>query len=390
MDRRAWVNQLKRYVDKLGTDKAPWHVFWNDPETGTQRSKSCGSGKAGKSAANRLADQIHSQLVTGTYMSDSRQTWESFRARLNEHLEGRYREKSQVSAKLSIDTFERIAKPNKMKSITADLIDRFIASRIKEDAQRKGPGGKPKKVSPSTVNRELRYLKAALRLAYDWKYITEVPRIRFLKPLDKLPTFVTPEHFAAIYSACDSAKFPGDVPNVSPADWWRCLMVFLFMTGWRIGQTLSLRWEDVDLDGGTALTKAGDNKGGRDQQIELHPIVIDHLRKIVGSFDPNVFPWSNNLRLLWTQFRRIQESAKLPDDSPLGRHGKAGSWYGFHDLRRGFATANASALNLFELQRLMQHQSLETTKGYVGMAKRASNTSSVLFVPTLPAVAEIG
>jgi integrase len=390
MDRRAWVNQLKRHVDKLGVKKAPWQVFWNDPETGSQRSKSCGSGPKGKKAANELADLIHSQLVTGTYKSNAKEHWDTFRVRLDEHINGRYDVESRNSAKLSLDTFARVAKPHRMASVNSDLVDRFISARLAEDTKRKGPGGKSKKVSPATVNRELRYLKMALRLAKDWKYITEVPRIRFLKTLQKQPTFVPADHFTAIYKACSVATMPAEIPNVSPADWWRGLTVFLYMTGWRIGQTLALRWDDVDLDNGTALTKAADNKGGRDQVTRLHSLAVDHLRPLVASFDATVFPWVNHQRVLWDEFGRIQEAARLADGSPMPKAGKAEAWYGFHDLRRGFATANAESVDLFELQDLMQHRSLETTRGYVSMAKRVNRAADVLFVPTLPKVAESG
>jgi len=385
MDRRAWVNQIKRQVAKLGKN-APWHVFWNDPETGSQRSKSCGSGPKGKRSANELADLIHSQLVTGTYQSSTREHWTEFRIRLNEHIEGRFGEASRGSAKLSLDTFERLAKPHRMQFITADMIDRYIAARLAEQTQRKGPGGAVKTVSASTVNRELRYIKAALRLAKDWKFIEEVPRIRFLKPMQKIPTYVPAEHFTAIYQACDVATMPEGIPNVSPVAWWRGLMVFLYMTGWRIGQTLDLQWDDVDLQNGTALTAAASNKGKRDQLTQLHGLAIEHLRPLAGSFDSVVFPWVNHRRVLWDQFVRIQEAARLADGSPMPKAGKAGAWYGFHDLRRGFATLNAESVNLFELQALMQHASLETTRSYVNMARRVNRAASALFVPSLPTI----
>ena len=156
------------------------------------------------------------------------------------------------------------------------------------------------------------------------------------------------------------------------------------MTGWRIGQTLKLRSADIDFNAATALTRADSNKGRRDQLIPLHPLAIKHLRPLAASFDSRVFPWNHDNRTLWTEFGRIQEAATLADGSPMPKRGKEGRWYGFHDLRRGFATANAASMNLFELQSLMQHKSLTTTQGYVSMAGQLNKAVQRLFVPSLP------
>jgi integrase len=75
----------------------------------------------------------------------------------------------------------------------------------------------------------------------------------------------------------------------APADWWRALIVFQYMTGWRIGEPLALSRDHLDLEAGTAVTRADDNKGGRDDLVPLHSVVIEHLRKI-ASFEPVVFP----------------------------------------------------------------------------------------------------
>lgn len=381
MDRKAWVHQLKKQIDKFGEKDAPWYVSWYDPE-GKRRTKSCGTGKIGFTAATKLADTTHSQLVTGTYETCRKKTWDQFFARYKDHVENRYDERSRKAALLSIKTFVRIAKPHYMKSINTDKVDEFIGIRRKETVENK-KRGTTRAVSPATVNRELRYLKASLRLASDWGFVSKMPRIRYLKPAEKLPTYVTPEHFAAMIEACKVATMPEDVPNVPAVEWWRGLLVMLYMTGWRIGQTLAIRWEDVDLDAGTAITLADHNKGRRDQETPLHPLIVKFLRPLAGSFSPTVFPWNRNERTLWAEFERIQRAATLADGSPMPKSGKNGGWYGFHDLRRGFATANAASMNLLELKDLMQHKSLSTTQGYINMANTLNKAVSTLFVPEL-------
>jgi integrase len=100
---------------------------------------------------------------------------------------------------------------------------------------------------------------------------------------------------------------PNDLPYLAE-DWWRGVLVFAYMTGWRIGSILALRRCDVDLEAGTAVSRAEDNKGKRDQKIPIHPLVVEHLRKVPG-FDPCFFPWNANRRLLWEEFQAIQKVA---------------------------------------------------------------------------------
>src|SRR5262249_9179025 len=156
------------------------------------------------------------------------------------------------------------------------------------------------------------------------------------------------------------------------SEWWRGLLMMAFMPGWRIGGWLALRRADVDLDAGTAVTQAEDNKGKRDQAIDLHPVVVEHLRAI-PSFDVRVFPWDHGRRMLFTEFARIQAAAKI---EPARKER-----YGFHDLRRGFATMNADRLTPDALQALMQHRDYQTTQRYINIARQMKPAAHDLFVP---------
>jgi integrase len=59
----------------------------------------------------------------------------------------------------------------------------------------------------------------------------------------------------------------------------------------------------------------------------------------------------------------------------------APSAYGFHDLRRGFASMNADRLSAEALQGLMRHKSYATTQLYVNMARQLKQTAEKLHVP---------
>jgi integrase len=137
---------------------------------------------------------------------------------------------------------------------------------------------------------------------------------------------------------------------------------------------LELKRADVNLDTAMAVTRFRDNKGKRDQLVPLHPLVVEHLQKLAG-FDPRVFPWNHPVRLVFEEFHRLQEAAKVkPADK---------EFYGFHDLRRAFATMNADKMTADALQALMQHRAYQTTQGYINMARQLNPAVERLFVPEL-------
>ncbi len=135
---------------------------------------------------------------------------------------------------------------------------------------------------------------------------------------------------------------PEDLPNVPPAAWWRALLVTAYMTGWRISDLLGLKPRTWTSTPARAVTRWEDNKGKHNDRVKLHPVAVDHLRDLAGSFDPNVFPWNHGRKTLDEEFRRVQRAAGI--HLPCrGRHEHTPAChaYGFHDLRRAFATENA-------------------------------------------------
>jgi integrase len=264
-----------------------------------------------------------------------------------------------------------------MAGLATQNIDDFISRRRREPGKKKNSI-----VSPATVNKELRHLKAALRVAHEWGYLPSVPKFRMEKVPKKLATYITGDHFAAVYQTCDVAKLPNDQAYPA-ADWWRGVLVMGYMTGWRISDVLGLRREDLDLAAGFAVTRYEDNKGKRDEKVKLHPVVVEHLKKLAG-FDPRVFPWNRSRRALQEEFARIQEKAgvKLPCRSRgAHEHTHFCYVYGFHDLRRAFATMNADKLTADALQALMRHKSYTTTQIYINMARQMDQAVAALHVP---------
>jgi integrase len=374
MSSEAWVFQRNEQVRDMGEDKAPWYVGWYDPD-GRRHKESCGSGFRGKEKAERRKRQIEAELMTGTYQMNVKRLWPDFRR----EYEGRILSglapgtRDQVSA--SLDHFERIVKPVRVFAISTAHVDDFVAARRQERGKKAGS-----LVSPCTINKDLRHLKAALRVAVEWGYLPRPPKFRMQREPGKLPRFVPPDHFAAVYAACDAARLPEGLPY-PPADWWRGLLIFGYMTGWRVGDMLALARDDLDLEAGYAITRFEDNKGKRDDRVKLHPLVIDHLRRL-AAFTPTVFPFPKGRSVLQDEFVRVQAAAgiRLPCRGQHKHTAKCHA-YGFHDLRRAFATMNATRLTADQLQALMRHKSYTTTQVYINMARQIDDAVNVLYVP---------
>lgn len=365
---RAWVFQDSRQKQSAGK-VAAWSVGWYDPD-GHRCSKRIGT----RSQAENAARKIEGEIAANTYRAPLRATWAEFMVDYEAKILEKAEPATRESTLIAINHFERIIKPIKMSSLKSKTFADYVSARRGEPRNKKSknPEVGPR-VSPATVNKELRALRAIIKRARRWGYLAAEIEFEFLREPGKHPTYVSPEDFTALYGACDSARRPTE-GNVTPAVWWRALLITAYMTGWRIGQILALRWEDVDLEKGTALSRAADNKGKRDMLIGLHPVVLDHLQT-VRSFHVSVFPWDIDRRPIYKEFERIQTAAKV---KPQGKR-----FYGFHDLRRAFATMNADRLTADMLQVLMQHKDYKTTQRYINMARQLMPAVAELFVPTI-------
>ena len=128
------------------------------------------------------------------------------------------------------------------------------------------------------------------------------------------------------------------------------------LVGSRSGNTLAMRWEDLDLHERTWRVPGVESKGGRPLVIILADPAIEILERRQGNGSPYVFPGRGktghlvDVRVGW---RRILERAGLEDLRP-------------HDLRRTMASWQAAlGASLPIIGRSLGHQHPRTTQVYV-------------------------
>jgi integrase len=360
---KAWLFQDARQKQKLGEDKCPWSVGWLDPN-GRRRSKRIGSkSMAEKYRVKKMGELANGLIVPGC----NRAKWSEVKELFLAHTRTHCRRSTLVDYTAVVTKFELLASPKRAEDITRAMIDRYIEQRRAERAKEEKSA-----LSPGTINKELRVLRAMVNLAAEEGLLTKAPTVRLLKEPEREVVFITDEQFAELYKAADTMTRPAD-RHYTPGEWWRALLVFLYTTGWRKSQAMAIHRDFLDLDGGSVFAPAENTKGNRDARIQLTPMAIEHLRVIQDRY-PLVFAWTNHPDTLSKDFVDLKKAAgvELP-----GR---------FHNLRRGFATNNASILPADVLQHVMQHRDASTTRRYINQAERMRQTEigGLIHCPKLP------
>jgi integrase len=124
-----------------------------------------------------------------------------------------------------------------------ESIDAYIEERLEAD---KGA---------ATINRETQILGQALRLALKRRRIPSMPSIRHLPENNTRQGFFERPEFETLVAV---------LPNYLE-DFTR----FAYLTGWRKGEILSLRWADVDRDCGAIRLRPEASKNGKGRIMVL-------------------------------------------------------------------------------------------------------------------------
>jgi integrase len=139
-------------------------------------------------------------------------------------------------------------------SLTTDFARRFVSKRKAE-----GTGN-------AAINRSLACLRRMLNLAKHQGKIKDVPYIEFQKEPEAREGFLERADFYRLIDVLPTHLRP--------------LVTFLYWCGCRIAETLSLTWEQVDLDARVIRFKPGQTKTKKARTIPLTTELVDILRQI--------------------------------------------------------------------------------------------------------------
>lgn len=343
-------------VQVLDRKERPHLVLrWTEP--GTRRIREKTAGTSDRREALRVAAQLEAKLVEGQFVQGKRIGWEDFRDRYEDERLAFLAPGTSGPISSILNHLERIARPRYLQDVTVVTLSTLFAKLRKEGLR------------PTTLNGHCKHLRAAFSWAKQMGLIGEVP-----EP-PRIPVPAGTEMRGRPINFAELAQLLRAVRKERPADAkkWRRLIVGLYLSGLRIEEALKLSWDRGAaislIESGEFLHVAIAAHAQKRRRHEVLPITPDFQRWLnrrpqqqrVGF----VFsiPGRRNVQITGKRAGRVL--AFIGRKSGVVVNDASGGTVTAHDLRRSFGTRWAAAgIGFSDLQRIMRHSSVETTKRY--------------------------
>ena len=225
-----------------------------------------------------------------------------------------------------------------LHEITSRMIERYINERLL-------------KVKPSTVNREIAFLKGLYRKFNEWKYIAHNPMksIKMLKEPPGVIRYLDEEELIALKRALEKAPI-----------YFRALVIVALNTGMRKGELMALKWRDVDFKNRIIIATKTKNNERRiiPMNDEVYHALLQlgrHIRSEYIFVNPKTGKPYVDLKNSW---KKLMKEAGIEN-------------FRFHDLRHTFASYLAmSGVSPLVIQELLGHKTLTMTKRYSHLSRK--------------------
>jgi integrase len=210
-------------------------------------------------------------------------------------------------------------------------------------------------LSKKTVNNHLTVLRKLLSTAVEWKKLTAVPQVRWLKPPKPDFDFLTFDEAHRLIAGAE--------PDC------RAMITVAVRTGLRLGELLALRWYDVDLGAGRLVVRRAVSRGvvGTPKNNRTREVPLSQQALVAVRAQPQhgelVFPGKDGTML-------TKNAAKSPLRNATSNAGLRR--VGWHVLRHTFASHLVMrGVPLKTVQELMGHSTIEMTMRYAHLSPDA-------------------
>lgn len=256
-------------------------------------------------------------------------------------------------------------KPDHIEEYIKFTKDRGKYSYVSEDRTIKinNPAGRKdfgKTVSDITINNYIRNIKVFFNWAVTKRLIKRSPvKVQFLKTKRKAKEEITDFEFKALIQAIDTTKF---------SEYRDYVIIQLIMdTGMRLGETLALKCDDVDIERRSILIPAEIAKSKKDRYVFFSNTMAGILRRWLQYKDR----YCNNDVQIFCSKHGVQTSVRGFERNFRLYKIKAGIEKDItpHGLRNNFARrALVSGMDIYTLSRILGHSSVTVTeKAYLDL-----------------------
>jgi len=229
-----------------------------------------------------------------------------------------------------------------------------------------------KGLSPASIDNRLRAIRAFLNFLAREGYTEEnfAKYVRKVKLPKQYPYVLTDEQVTALLKACNRKTWEGQ-RNYT--------MLILFLdTGLRLSELINLTISDLNMNKRSMLIRNG--KGGKDREVYLGKTALKELAKWLSI--RGHFAYEDRLFLT----RQGEPLKKRHVETILERLAKKAGLTGVrvspHTLRHTFATNFIrNGGDVFSLQRILGHASIETCMIYVHLGGRQLQEAMLRFSP---------
>ena len=219
---------------------------------------------------------------------------------------------------------------DRLIEITTEAVDLYVNKRLEEKAER------------STVNRELAYLRRGFHLLMKDRDISAKPVITLLFGENVREGFI------------EKADFDKLVENLEPQA--QDIVIFLYNSGWRSKEAMTLEWRDVDVAGGMIRLRRENSKNKKPRLLPIKGELQDIIeRRAQARLLTCKFVFHRNgqpIRSFRKAFQTAAEEIGQPNLTP-------------HDMRRSaIRNFRKAGLSQVEAMKLSGHKTVSVFQRY--------------------------
>lgn len=311
-----------------------------------------------KHVAKRIIKDIEARIALGKFdVRDYMDSCVLLKDVIINYVEEETPNKSPRTMKNEIQQLNNFAKSIPDRTISSISHQDIIPWRNKRLAE----------VKRITVNNECRVLRHFFNWCIKQEYIKENPLANLpkLKVEESHRLYMNSDELKSILEKIDAARLSArGTRDKRFMEHFELLVIFLLLTGLRLGEALALQWSNIDLEHGVVYVYQ--SKVNKSRNVPLHPVVIRILKKL----GPELFKGLNGNHVS-RKFRYYMLLADLRG-------------FKLHSLRHTFAS-NLVQLgsSLTAVKDLLGHSDVRTTMIYaktnIGLLQAEVNKFNIEF-----------